>query len=436
MFKDDVGYGVLSILYLGAMLASAYVKGPEASDVRSDLRKLILERLRQRTDNRRDPSPTFSTFLQELYAEIPNLVGSGVLGGQGQSQSSAEEKEHSAREYLQELRDTPRDALTGPSAGAVLAGENPDSHLSRQSRHQVHNRTPSGASWTDTLKKNISMESLNSIFNTGQRKRSSPRLFQPDSLSGTTAGPVHSVLGRIDEDHPQHGVSNTQANYELQSFSSSPPQAAPPSMIMYPPSTTGTQYGATLSGGPAGSSYNQRVGNTPIRPVGLPTSRDWDPLTPQTTGTPASQVSPKQTPMEGPVPGVYQTAPTSYRPTRPTQQFDSVPPARPIPSSEPAPPPQPQFHTPPPQQLYMSTQNPFRVSTREPPSAAAAAAGRSFFGQETPEARPAPAGIPPILQEAPARAVSTSPAPAEQSAASQMRARPAQGRPVINRRPH
>jgi hypothetical protein len=80
----DVGYGIITILYLGFMYATARVVssgfdrgGKQARLVESDVRFAILRRLQQETEEGRRESPPFLTILDQVGNDLEAILRDG-----------------------------------------------------------------------------------------------------------------------------------------------------------------------------------------------------------------------------------------------------------------------------------------------------------------------------------------------------------------------
>ncbi|KAI1737446.1 hypothetical protein F4680DRAFT_214603 [Xylaria scruposa] len=105
----DVGFGAITLIYLGLMYATAYTASSEhgqgSRDVRleeSDIRRAVLKRLEQDTDEGRLESPPFLNILDQIGSDLETIFREGPLSCN--TGVSPLQKAQIARSYLQHLK--------------------------------------------------------------------------------------------------------------------------------------------------------------------------------------------------------------------------------------------------------------------------------------------------------------------------------------------
>ncbi|KAI0902959.1 hypothetical protein F4823DRAFT_637149 [Ustulina deusta] len=105
----DVGYGIITLIYLGLMYTTAYAVssrfdrgGKEVRLVESDIRLAVLKRLQQETDEGRRKSRPFAEILDDIVNDLETILRDGPLSC-GAEISSAH-KYQVAQECIQSLR--------------------------------------------------------------------------------------------------------------------------------------------------------------------------------------------------------------------------------------------------------------------------------------------------------------------------------------------
>ncbi|KAI3320304.1 hypothetical protein HD806DRAFT_507139 [Xylariaceae sp. AK1471] len=106
----DVGYGIITLLYLGLMYVTARVVssgfdrgGKQARLVESDVRFAILKRLQRETDEGRRESPPFLTILDQVGNDLDAVLRDGPQSAS--SDLSLAHKQQAALSCLRKLRE-------------------------------------------------------------------------------------------------------------------------------------------------------------------------------------------------------------------------------------------------------------------------------------------------------------------------------------------
>ncbi|KAI0450093.1 hypothetical protein F5B21DRAFT_517694 [Xylaria acuta] len=104
----DVGYGIITLVYLGLMYVTAHVVssgrdkgGREVRFIESDIRDAVLKRLKQEIYEGRLRSPPFVKILDQIGSDLNTILRDGPLSG---TIETSAHRDQTAKAYLQSLR--------------------------------------------------------------------------------------------------------------------------------------------------------------------------------------------------------------------------------------------------------------------------------------------------------------------------------------------